>query len=272
MTAAAWTLRKTIALCCLAVTVATACRAAEGDRLTSLQEGMLERAKILIEDRNPAAALPILEKLLQENPDLPGIRYHAALAAQMTRDNGKALSLAVEAVTRGEDSAPLQVLIGMIAMQEKKLPEAHAAFQRAAELDPSDDIALYNLSEVLREQGRPKEALEALRRARKLEPKRELLALKSRLAEIECGENVEEIELEVITRKGEEDQSEDWLMTAAAIHLKNGNYRQAIDALRAARALMGLAEIRAIFTHDHFFRQFADDKEMAEFRQELGSE
>jgi len=154
-----------------------------------------------------------------------------------------------------------------MAMQEKKFPEAEKAFAWAVELNPSNGIALYNLSEVLREQARPKEAIEVLQRAKEIDPRRKLLALKVRLAQLEAGENVEDIEFEVLKRQGEEMQTEDWLMTAAAIHLRAGNYRQAIDALRGAQAAMGSNKVRAILSEDHFFRQFADDEQMATFRQ-----
>ncbi len=133
-------------------------------------------------------------------------------------------------------------------------------------------MAFYNQSETLREQGRPKEAIAVLQRAQKLDSKRKLLALKTRLAQLEAGENVEEIKLEVMKRRTDEKQTEDWLITAAAIHLQDGSYRQAIDVLRAACSAMGSNQLRAIFGQDHFFRQFADDEELAEFRDEIGLE
>jgi Flp pilus assembly protein TadD len=76
--------------------------------------------------------------LIAANPELPDARYQAALAAQMTGVSAKASSLAAEALSRGEDGAPLQMLIGFIAMQEKKHAEALSAFKRAAQLDPED--------------------------------------------------------------------------------------------------------------------------------------
>jgi len=236
------------------------------------EEGDISRAELLIEERRPAEALALLEPLLAANPELPGVRYQAALAAQMTGDSAKASSLATEAMQRKEETSELQVLVGVMAMQEKKFPEAEKAFARAVELEPSNSIALYNFSEALREQARPKEAIKVLQRAKDIDPKRKLLALKMRLAQLEAGQNVEEIEFEVLKRQGEEGQSEDWLMTAAAIHLRDGNYRQAIDTLRAAQGRMGLTQLRAILGEDHFFRQFAGDEQMPGLRQELGLE
>jgi tetratricopeptide (TPR) repeat protein len=236
------------------------------------EEGEISRAELLIEERRPAEALALLEPLLAANPELPGARYQIALAAQMNGDSVKASSLAAEAMQRKEETSQLQVLIGVMAMQEKKYPEAEKAFARAVELEPSNGIALYNLSEALREQARPKEAIEVLQRAKNIDPKRKLLALKMRLAQLEAGENVEEIEFEVLRRQGEEGQTEDWLMTAAAIHIRAGNYRQAIEALRAASAVMGASQVRVVFSEDHFFRQFAADTKMKDFRTEIGLE
>jgi tetratricopeptide (TPR) repeat protein len=236
------------------------------------EEAEINRAGLLIEERRPAEALALLDPLLAANPDLPGVRYQAALAAQMTGDGAKASKLAAEAMQRKEETSELQVLVGVLAMQEKKFPEAEKAFARAVELNPSNGIALYNLSEALREQGRPREAIEMLQRAKEIDPKRKLLALKIRLAQLEAGENLDEIELGVVTRQSEDDQTEDWLMTAAAVHLKGGNYRQAIEALRAASAVMGASQVRVVFSDDHFFRQFAADTKMKDFRTEIGLE
>ncbi len=233
-------------------------------------DAQLSRAKQLLEERRPAEAWAILEYLLKEDPGLPGLHYQAALTAQRVGDAPMASSLAAQALARGEDRAPLQVLLGVLAMQNRKFADAEKAFERAIGLDPLDGVALYNLSEALREQGRPKEAIEALKRAQELEPKRKLLTLKIRLAQIETGESTEDLKIEVMKRKAEENQTEDWLMTAAAVDLMEGNYLQAIQALRKARSSMGADQVAALFSQDHFFREFADDKELLEIRQELG--
>lgn len=237
---------------------------------TEGEQTRIKQAKKLIDNRAPAAALAVLEPLLAANPELPGVRYQAALAAQMTGDSSKAASLAAEALERKEETSELQVLIGVIAMEDKKYAEAARAFERASELDPSNSIALYNLSEALREEGRPQEAMGKLEEAIKLEPKRKLLPLKMRLAQIETGQKgFEEIESEVIRRQNDEKQPWDWLMTAAAVHLSQGSYRQATDALRAAKAAAGLQTVKKVFSEDHFFREFADDKEIKDIRGEL---
>jgi tetratricopeptide (TPR) repeat protein len=229
-------------------------------------------AKRLTAQRRPAEASSILEGMLEEKTDLPGLHYQAALAAHMAGRKTEAQSLAARALSRGEDSAPLQVLLGVLAVEDKKLAEAAKAFERATRLDPADGIALYNLSEVLREDGRPGEAIEVLQQAQKLEPTRKILALKMRLAQIEAGVGVEELRSEAATRRGKANPSEDWLMTAAAIHLKNGDYAQAAEALRAASDQIGASQTGAILSQDHFFRKFAESDQLADVRQELGLE
>ncbi len=57
------------------------------------EEAEISRAGLLIEERRPAEALALLEPLLAANPDLPGVHYQAALAAQMTGDSAKASKL-----------------------------------------------------------------------------------------------------------------------------------------------------------------------------------
>jgi tetratricopeptide (TPR) repeat protein len=235
-------------------------------------QSQMAKAEGLLEERRPAEALAILENLLRENPELPGTRYQAALAAQRSGDSAKASQLAAEALERKEDTSELQVLIGVMAMQEKNYPEARSAFELAVKLDPASGIALYNLSEALRAEGRPQEAIAKLEKAIELEPERNLLQLKLRLAQMETDQGYEEIEKEVISRQNDEAPTEDWLMTAAAVHLKRGNYRQAGEALRSAKAVAGSNEVRAIFAEDTFFRQFADDRQLADIREELGLE
>jgi tetratricopeptide (TPR) repeat protein len=239
---------------------------------TEMDKIQLREAERLIERRQPAEALLVLEKLLQEQPDLPGVRYQAALAAQLAGDSAKASKLATEALDRGEDSSELQILLGVMAMKEKKHAEARSAFEKASELDPSNAIALYNLSEAWREDGRTKDAIDALDRALKRAPKDKVFLLKRRLAQMETDEGFEEVESEVIKRQNDERQTEDWLMTAAAVHLKKGNYRQATQSLRSAQGVAGSDKVRAIFSEDHFFRLFAKEEGLTEIRQELGLE
>lgn len=233
-------------------------------------KSQIAKAETLMEERKPSEALAILENMLSEHPEFPDIRYKTALAAQRSGDSQRARALAKEAIQRNEESAPLFVLLGVVAMQEKNNSDALRYFEQATRLDPKDAIALYNLSEALREEGRATEAIDILQRAVDIEPDRSLLQLKLRLAQLEAGVDVDELKLEVLKRQGEEDQTEDWHMTAAAVHLNNGNFRQAGEAIRAAREIAGSNTIGPIFAEDHFFRQFAKDERLKEIREEFG--
>lgn len=59
---------------------------------------------------------------------------------------------------------------GCIYYQRNEMPNAHAAFRRALELDPQNVTAHFNLGCVLDEMGRLDEAVEHLRRATELDP------------------------------------------------------------------------------------------------------
>ena len=226
-------------------------------------------ARRLLAEQRPGEAWPIFERLLKEDPGLADLRYHAAVAAHLSGKGDRASSLAAQALERGEDSTQLQMLIGIMATKEKDFAGAAKAYERALEIDPSNALALYNFSELLREQRRPGEAVEKLRKAIQLKPDQRILRWKIRLAQIETGDGFAEIESQVINRQGKKQQTEDWLLTTAAVHLKNGNYRQAIDALRGARAAMGSNKVRAILSDDHFFRQFAENETLKDIRNEL---
>jgi hypothetical protein len=99
-----------------------------------------------------------------------------------------------------------------------------------------------------------------------------LLLLKHRLAQMETEQGFEGMEAEVVKRQNDEQQTYDWHMAAAAVHLKNGNYRQASEALRAAKAILGSDDVRAILAGDPFFRRFAEDETLAQIRRDLDLE
>jgi tetratricopeptide (TPR) repeat protein len=229
-------------------------------------------ARRLLAEQRPGEAWPIFERLLKEDPGLADLRYHAAVAAHLSGKRDRASSLAAQALERGEDSTQLQMLIGIMATKEKDFAGAAKAYERALEIDPSNALALYNFSELLREQRRPGEAVEKLRKAIQLKPDQRILRWKIRLAQIETGDGFAEIESQVINRQGKKQQTEDWLITAAAVHLKNRDYRQAEEALRAAKSAIGLQALTTIFSEDLFFRAFSDDKGFKDLLRKLASQ
>ena len=229
-------------------------------------------ARRLLAEQRPGEAWPIFEHLLKEDAGFADLRYHAAVAAHLLGKRDRASSLTAQALKRGEDSTQLQMLIGIMATKEKDFSGAAKAYERALEIDPSNALALYNFSELLREQGRPDEAVEKLKKAIQLKPDQRILRWKIRLAQIETGDGFAEVESQVINRQGKRQQTEDWLITTAAVHLKNRDYRRAEAALRAAKSAIGLQALKTIFSEDRFFRAFSDDKGFKDLRSKLASQ
>jgi len=227
-------------------------------------ETRLARVKYLLEDRQPAEALVILEEILQSHPNAPGVRYQAALAHHLLGDSEQAQALVDEAVTRGETDEELHLLMGAVAFYREDFTAAKQAYSKVLAVNDTNSVALYNLSEILRREGRFDEAVEKLQQASKIDTKSKVLPLKIKLAQIESGQELEVIELEVLKRQGEENLSEEWMLTAAAIHLKRGNDRQATEMLLKARAAMGEASLRALLQEDNFFKSYRNHVALVE--------
>jgi len=215
--------------------------------------------------RRPEEALEKFGKALEADATLPGVRYQMAVAAYQAGDNEAAKKYAGEAIAAGENTADAQILLGTMAAREGDHATAAAAFSAAVAADPANAMAYYNWSESLRHDGQPQEALEKLRMALTRNPGEPLYALKQRLARIEAGDNVAGLAEEARAQVNLDPPAGDWLLTAAAIDLANGDSASAARMLEGARVNMQPILFVGVLQEDPFFRRYKDDPAVAPF-------
>lgn len=127
-----------------------------------LTDVRLRVADMLMEDNRLLEALPDLEGLYKEHPELPevqGTLGHARLLEGKTDEARILLESAAAALPK---DAPLLVRLAKLEMQEDRPTAAEKWLRRLLELDPYDPEAAYTLASCLQQQGRQKEAEAAL--------------------------------------------------------------------------------------------------------------
>ncbi len=124
---------------------------------------------VLLERRQPTAALAPLRQALRLHPDDPGIIYNLGRARAAQGDMKRALALFDQALLGwgpGDLAAvPLHFARGDALFHLKRFEEAADAYEAALALDPQHGGARLNLGAALANLGRNQEALDALERA-----------------------------------------------------------------------------------------------------------
>lgn len=123
--------------------------------------------------------LPPPEKLVEPNQQVvrvndPALRdplVKQIEAAAKARQSKRALALARQLATRYPSSAAAHYYAGYFASEEKRLPEAAAAFRRALAIQPQLVLGHLSLSFVEWRQGHYNVALHHIRKVTKLEPR-----------------------------------------------------------------------------------------------------
>jgi len=215
--------------------------------------------------RRPEEALEKFTAALEADPDLPGVRYQMAVAAYQSGDDAGAKKYAGEAIAAGQNTADAQILLGTIAARAGDHATAGAAFGSAVAADPANAMAYYNWSESLRHEGKPQEALEKLKMALTRNPGEPLYALKQRLARIEAEDDLPGLAEETRAQVNLDPPSGDWLLTAAALDLAQGDQTSAARMLEGARRNMQPILFFGLLQEDPFFKKYQEDPLVAPF-------
>ncbi len=96
--------------------------------------------------------------------------YLAALSWMELGDPAQAEASLLEALSRGEDYAPMHWRLGLTWLEQGRLEEAHGAFDRAIAADPEDPTGWSGRARVRLQMDRTDEALDDLRRSLSLRP------------------------------------------------------------------------------------------------------
>jgi len=174
----------------------------------------------------------------QKNPSYRDILFHVG---QIRYENGKfdeADKLFEHAIAFGEDVAAANHSRGLIAVRHKNLAAAQRHFGAAAAADPFTAEYHYSWAEALRMDYHPKEAMARYEHAALLarhEKDRSVCQFKIRMARLEAADATT-VAAEVEKQRAEGDLSVDWLMTAAALEIRQAGTGEGTRLIEEARA------------------------------------
>jgi tetratricopeptide (TPR) repeat protein len=205
----------------------------------------------------------LLEEAAAIDPDTPGLKFQRAFQELREGHPRKAAAFARASLVAGQKISDARTLLGLLALQDKNYEEAEEHMRYAVEADPENSRGYYNLSEVLRWRGRPREALVQLEIAQKKQPNDPVLPLKIRLTHIEIGER-----LTFVKPKSSADSSNSdptWTLTEAALALRGGKTDKAVELLNAARDGLQPQFFYPLLKEDHFFQAYKSDPSLQRF-------
>ena len=112
-------------------------------------------------------SLPLYQRLLDSDPDLPGLRERLAEVYLRTDNKDKAAEqLRILALQKPTNPLP-HYYLGVLALEAKRFDEAVSSFNQVLILRPDNEPIYHELALAHLSHNRPKEALEVLDRARK---------------------------------------------------------------------------------------------------------
>lgn len=231
--------------------------------LSEAQKKLASAIRLQLERKYKESLEAYREALLLDS-SLKGVQYQMAVTAMNAGDEVAAKSYAYEAIGKSDSVVQAYNLLGMIAARSGDAATAEWAFERATIANPVDPMAYYNWSEVLRSRNEPRLAIAKLRSAMQRNPGEPLYALKLRLAKVEAGDERDLLE-EVDAQLKLNPPSADWLLTAAAIALNQGQFDEAVTLLNLARRSMQPILFLGIIQEDSLFRKFRDNPKISPF-------
>jgi tetratricopeptide (TPR) repeat protein len=108
-------------------------------------DGPVNVARVLVQEGDTRAAIPLLEQALKLSPGLAKAHYFMGLALKADGRYDEALSHLEAAAKAYPRDRVVVGQIGRVQFLQRRYPEAVAAFERALRVDPEDLFAHYNL-------------------------------------------------------------------------------------------------------------------------------
>lgn len=137
-------------------------RRAAGDRsipvpVSAAQRADFERALAAMRKQRHAEAVPILERIFEENPRLPGVAINLAIAylamaeaepeaAKREPYHAKAERVLLKALEENPREAAAHHQLGLVLRRQGRLEAARDAYEKALDIDPQYALAHYNLA------------------------------------------------------------------------------------------------------------------------------
>jgi hypothetical protein len=173
----------------------------------------------------------------RKNLGLRGILYRTGKLVFDAKDFDSADTLFERAIAFGENLDAANFHRGLIAIRRKDLSAARRFFEAAAAADPFTGDHRYYLGEVLRLDHDPTAAMAEYRRAAALARsplETTVCGFKIRMARLEAAESSKVAE-ELAEKEKTGPLPVDWLMTAAALHIRQGDVGEGLRFLVKAR-------------------------------------
>jgi hypothetical protein len=236
---------------------------AAGNGVPGPTMALLDQA-LAAQNNDPGKAVKLLERLRGGGQHISGLEYELGWLAYRNANYPEALLALNRSIAQGEEVSESYDLRGMIT-GGRLSGLGTLDFEAATQANPFAANAFFHWGEALRRVGKPRQALVHLQQAldRAQTPgARTVYELKIRLTQIELGEE-EDFAPALAAALAQPQPATEWLLTAAAQELHNGNYRAATASLERARQFGNLPFLSAAL-RDYFFLGFAERTEIAD--------
>ncbi len=230
---------------------------------------VLDRALAADQVGDLPGALKLVKDLREAEAGLPGLdRYFADLQIRSGDTVAPEADLAAQ-ITAGRDVAQAFYLRAFGHARQRRFSDAFKLLQASLVLDPFHADGLYQMSELLRRQGKFGDALIVARQAQlRVRPgygiTGETIAFKMHLAQIENGAAAD-VESAMQEAARNPPVAAEWNLIAAALALQKPDRERAAEWLTKARALMEREDFNSKID-DYFFRNHTASPELSAFR------
>ncbi len=219
---------------------------------------LIEEAFAAERERRWSEAVDLFIAAKKKNLFLRGVLYRVGRISFNLGELVGADAAFERAIAFGEDVHQAQFSRGLIALRRNDFPTAHRFFAAAAETEPLTAEYHYFAGEALRMEEKPSDAIPWYRQAAaRATSEQDLMVCqyKIRLARLEAGETGV-LEAALGEEKAKGTLSIDWLLTEAALRLRENKINEAIRLIEEARSRDQVRLFRA-GANDLFFRKVA---------------
>lgn len=223
----------------------------------------LKKARGFREAKLPDKALPLLNEILNENPELSGLAFELAHVNYELGYMDDARDFALLALKRNENIAVSNYLIGVTYCLNSQFRDALPYFEAAYENYDQSAPLLQNWADALRAVGKPNLAIDKLERALGQRPGSKILQMKIALTRIDSGE------AGAVRKEAERDLrwTPDYvpsLLILAAVNLHENKVDDAQRYLEKIRDAAGPMQLKN-YLQDVYFMRFQDIKSLQEY-------
>ncbi len=223
----------------------------------------LRKARGFREAKLPDKALPLLNELLNQDPELSGLAFELAHVNYELGNMEDAREFALLALKRNENIAVSNYLIGVTYCLSSQFRDALPYFEAAYKNYDQSAPLLQNWADALRAVGKPNLAIDKLERALGQRPGSKILQMKIALTRIDSGE------AGAVRKEAERDLrwTPDYvpgLLILAAVSLHEEKIDEARAHLDKIRDVAGPMQLKN-YLQDVYFMRFQEIESLQEY-------